>query len=72
LKCLLSRLGNTVLMNGARQGDHWIDDIAKKMGSSSSARVFTPMISIIRWQSEPGGSPLRFFANIFSLRGILS
>ena len=43
------RVGDTVLMNGPRQGGHWVDGMAKKVGFVAAGTGITPMISIIRW-----------------------
>ena len=43
------RVGDTVLMSGPRQGGHWIDGMAKKVGFVAGGTGITPMISIIRW-----------------------
>jgi len=42
-------VGNTVLMIGPRQGGHWVDGMAKKVGVVAAGTGITPMISIIRW-----------------------
>jgi cytochrome-b5 reductase len=42
------RVGDTVLMNGPRQGGHWVDGMAKKVGFVVAGAGITPMISIIR------------------------
>ena len=43
------RVGDTVLMNGPNQGDHWVDGMAKKVGFVAAGTGITPMNSIIRW-----------------------
>lgn len=43
------RVGDTVLMSGTRQGGHWVDGMAKKVGFVAAGTGITPMISIIRW-----------------------
>ena len=43
------RVGDTVLMSGPRQGGHWVDGMAKKVGFVAGGTGITPMISIIRW-----------------------
>ena len=42
-------VGDTVLMSGPRQGGHWVDGMAKKVGFVAGGTGITPMISIIRW-----------------------
>ena len=42
------RVGDTVLMNGPNQGDHWVDGMAKKVGFVAAGTGITPMISVIR------------------------
>ena len=43
------RVGDAVLMSGPRQGGHWVDGMAKKVGFIAGGTGITPMISIIRW-----------------------
>ena len=43
------RVGDSVLMSGPRQGGHWVDGMAKKVGFVAGGTGITPMISIIRW-----------------------
>jgi ferredoxin-NADP reductase len=43
------RVGDNVLMSGPRQGGHWVDGMAKKVGFVAGGTGITPMISIIRW-----------------------
>src|SRR5438309_11330053 len=43
------RVGDKVLMSGPRQGGHWVDGMAKKVGFVAGGTGITPMISIIRW-----------------------
>ena len=43
------RRGDTLLMSGPRQGGHWVDGMAKKVGFVAAGTGITPMISIIRW-----------------------
>jgi cytochrome-b5 reductase len=42
-------VGDTILMSGPRQGGHWVDGMAKKVGFIAGGTGITPMISIIRW-----------------------
>ena len=42
-------VNSTVLMSGPRQGGHWVDGMAKKVGFVAGGTGITPMISIIRW-----------------------
>jgi cytochrome-b5 reductase len=43
------RVGDSVLMSGPREGGHWVDGMAKKVGFIAGGTGITPMISIIRW-----------------------
>ena len=42
------RPDSTALMSGPRQGGHWVDGMAKKVGFVAGGTGITPMISIIR------------------------
>ena len=59
------RVGDTVLMSGPRQGGHWVDGMAKKVGFVAGGTGITPMISIIRWILTKGLDVEQFlvFAN---------
>ncbi len=43
------KAGDRVLMSGPKQGGHWVDGMAKKVGFVAGGTGITPMISIIRW-----------------------
>jgi cytochrome-b5 reductase len=43
------RVGDSVLMSGPREGGHWVDGMAKKVGFIAGGTGITPMIAIIRW-----------------------
>ena len=43
------KVGDRVLMSGPKQGGHWVDGMAKKVGFVAGGTGITPMISIIRW-----------------------
>jgi cytochrome-b5 reductase len=41
------RVGDTVLMIGPRQGGHWVDGMAKKVGFVAAGTCITPMMSAL-------------------------
>ena len=43
------KVGDIVLMSGPKQGGHWVDGMAKKVGFVAGGTGITPMISIVRW-----------------------
>jgi cytochrome-b5 reductase len=41
------RVGDTVLMIGPRQGGHWVDGMAKKVGFVAAGTCITPMMNAL-------------------------